>query len=211
MSIITKKEEGMFLLLYNRGGYVLDFTNNTFDVFTTASIGEALQTKYGLSKGKSLVAYLSEASEADRTKLLVDLFHHYEDEMEYEYNPNYEDILWSGVSRYDEKYAKIYLKCKDIVNRLDGGTVVITKTAELLKTKFSSEYLSKQIDLMVQMQITNPTNAIGMAKELIESCCKTILDEEGVSYSKDDDERALRSRRGNLFLHACVGSGRKTV
>lgn len=199
MSIITKKEEGMFLLLYNRGGYVLDFTNNTFDVFTTASIGEALQTKYGLSKGKSLVAYLSEDSEADRTKLLVDLFHHYEDEMEYEYNPNYEDILWSGVSRYDEKYAKIYLKCKDIVNRLDGGTVVITKTAELLETKFSSEYLSKQIDLMVQMQITNPTNAIGMAKELIESCCKTILDEEGVSYSKDDEVPQLASKTMNIL------------
>lgn len=199
MSIITKKEEGMFLLLYNRGGYVLDFTNNTFDVFTTASVGEALQTKYGLSKGKSLVAYLSEASDADRTKLLVDLFHHYEDGMEYEYNPDYEDILWSGVSRYDEKYAKIYLKCKDIVNRLDGGTVVIAKTAELLKTKFSSEYLSKQIDLMVQMQITNPTNAIGMAKELIESCCKTILDEEGVSYSKDDDVPQLASKTMNIL------------
>ena len=40
---------------------------------------------------------------------------------------------------------------------------------------------------MVQMQTENPTNAIGMAKELIESCCKTILDEKGVTYSKDDD------------------------
>ena len=57
--------------------------------------------------------------------------------------------------------------------------LLLQKTAELLKTKFSSEYLSKQIDLMVQMQITDPTNAIGMAQELIESCCKTILDEEG--------------------------------
>ncbi len=107
MSVITKKEEGIFLLLYNRNGYVLDFTNNTFDVFTTASIGKALQTKYGLSKGKSLVAYLNEASDADRTKLLVDLFHHYEEEMVYEYNQDYEDFLWSGISRYDEKYAKI--------------------------------------------------------------------------------------------------------
>lgn len=40
MAIITKKEEGTFLLLFNRDGYVLNFTNNTFDVFTTASIGE---------------------------------------------------------------------------------------------------------------------------------------------------------------------------
>lgn len=199
MSIITKKEEGIFLLLYNRGGYVLDFTNNTFDVFTTASVGEALQTKYGLSKGKSLVAYLNETSDADRTKLLVDLFHHYEDEMEYEYNPNYEDYLYSGISRYDEKYAKIYLKCKEIIDRLGGGTVAITKVAETLKIKFSSEYLSKQIDLMVQMQTTNPTNAIGMAKELIESCCKTILDEKGVTYSKDDGVPQLASKTMDIL------------
>ena len=135
MSIITKKEKEMFLLLYNRGGYVLDFTNNTFDVFTTVSVGEALQKKYGLSKGKSLVAYLNEASDTDRTKLLVDLFHHYEEEMEYEYNPDYEDILWSGVSRYEEKYAKMYLKCNEIVNRLDGGTVAITKNGRIIKNK----------------------------------------------------------------------------
>lgn len=107
MSVITKKEEGIFLLLYNRNGYVLDFTNNTFDV-----------------------------SDADRTKLLVDLFHHYEDEMEYEYNQEYEDFLWSGSSRYDEKYAKIYFKCKEIIDRLDGGTVAIAKTAESLKKIF---------------------------------------------------------------------------
>lgn len=195
MAIITKKEEGIFLLLYNRDGYVLNFTNNTFDVFTTASIGEAIQTKYGMSKGKSLVTYLNEASDSDRTKLLIDLFHHYEDEMEYEYNKDYKDDFdWSGISRYDEKYAKIYHKCKEVVDKLEGGTVVIAKTAEELKEKFSSDYLSRQIDLMVQMQVSDPTNAIGMAKELIESCCKTILDELNIAYTKDDDVPQLASK-----------------
>lgn len=193
--IITKKEEGTFLLLYNRDGYVLDFTNNTFDVFTTASVGEAIQNKYGLSKGRSLVAYLNEANDAERTKLLVDLFHHYEEKMEYEYNKDYEDdFIWSGNSRYDERYAKLYLKCKEVIDRLNGGTVAIVQIAEDLKTKFSSEYLSRQIDLMVQMQVSDPTNAIGMAKELIESCCKTILDEMGIVYTKDDDVPQLTSK-----------------
>lgn len=195
MSIITKKEEGTFLLLYTRGGYVLDFSNNTFDVFTTESVGEALQTKYGLSKGKSLVAYLNEASDVYRTKLLVDLFHHYEEKMEYEFNKDYvDDTWWSSTSRYDEKYAKLYLKCKDVVDRIDGSMVAIAKTAEDLKTKFSSEYLSRQIELMLQMQVTDPTNAIGTAKELIESCCKTILNEMSISYTKDDDVPQLASK-----------------
>ena len=60
MQFVAKKEEGTFLLLFNRSGYVLDFTDNSFDVFTTASIGEPIKTKYGLSKGKSLVAYLND-------------------------------------------------------------------------------------------------------------------------------------------------------
>ena len=195
MPIITKREQGTFLLLYNRDGYVLDFTNNTFDVFTAASVGEAIQTKYGLSKGKSLVAYLNEANDVDRTKLLVDLFHHYEEKMEYEYNKDYEDdFIWGGNSRYDERYAKLYLKCKEVIDCLEGSTVVIAKTAEELKTKFSSEDLSRQIDLMVKMQVSDPTNAIGMAKELIESCCKTILDEMGILYTKDDDVPQLTGK-----------------
>ena len=61
-AVITKQEEGTFLMLFNRSGYVLNFSTNDFDVFTTNSIGEALCAKYGLSKGKSLIAYLNSAS-----------------------------------------------------------------------------------------------------------------------------------------------------
>jgi hypothetical protein len=34
---------------------------------------------------------------------------------------------------------------------------------------------------------THPTGTIGIAKELIESCCKTILEANDVQYSKNDD------------------------
>lgn len=196
MSMITKQEEGTFLMLLNRSGYVLNFSTNDFDVFTTNSIGEALCTKYGLSKGKSLNAYLNSASDENRLKLLSDLFHYYEENMEYEYNKDYEDDLYwgSSISRYDERYARIYQKCKSIMDRLEGGSSVIAKTADSLKGKFSSEYMSQQIELMVSMQSTNPTNAIGMAKELIESCCKTILENLGILWSKTDDVPQLTSK-----------------
>lgn len=196
MSMMTKQEEGTFLMLFNRNGYVLNFSTNDFDVFTTNSIGEALCAKYGLSKGKSLTAYLNSASDENRIKLLSDLFHHYEDTMEYEYNKDFEDDLYwgSSISRYDEKYARIHQKCKAIMDRLEGGSSVIAKTADSLKGKFSSEYMSRQIELMVSMQSTNPTNAIGMAKELIESCCKTILENLGIAWSKTDDVPQLTSK-----------------
>ncbi len=196
MSMMTKQEEGTFLMLFNRSGYVLNFSTNDFDVFTTNSIGEALCAKYGLSKGKSLNAYLNSASDENRLKLLSDLFHYYEDNMEYEYNKDYEDDLYwgSSISRYDERYARIYQKCKAIMDRMEGGSSVIAKTADSLKGKFSSEYMSQQIELMVSMQSTNPTNAIGIAKELIESCCKTILEDLGIAWSKTDDVPQLTSK-----------------
>lgn len=111
-----------------------------------------------------------------------------ENKMEYEYNKDYEDLeSWSTMSRYDEHYAKIYAKCREIVSGLEGSVVASAQTAEDLKEKFSSDYLTEQIDLMVKMQMTNPTNVIGMAKELIESCCKTILDELGIVYTINDN------------------------
>lgn len=201
MSGITKMEEGTFLMLFNRSGYVLNFSTNDFDIFTTNSIGEALCEKFGLSKGKSLTAYLNNASDENRFKLISDLFYYYKENMEYEYNENYEDdIYWvSSVSRYDERYARIYKKCKVIMDRLEGVPSVITKTADNLKNKFSSEYMSRQIELMVSMQLTNPTNAIGLSKELIESCCKTIIDELNIEWGKNDDVPQLANKTLNAL------------
>ncbi len=194
-NILSKKDEGTLLMLFNRDGYVLNFSTNSFDVFTTNSIGVALCEKFKMSKGKSLIAYLNLASDIDRTTLLHDLFDYYENNMEYEYNPDYEDdFWWSSSSSYDEKYGKLYQQCKEIIGRLDGVMPAISMTAENIKSKFSSEYLSQQIDLMVGMQTTNPTDAIGKAKELIESCCKTILDEMNIAWNRNDDVPQLTNK-----------------
>ena len=86
MKVFSEIEKGVFLKLFNRGGYVLDFSTNDFDIFTMASIGIPLCTKYELSKGKSLIAYLSEASDVDGTKLLRDLLEYYEINYKSEYD-----------------------------------------------------------------------------------------------------------------------------
>ena len=49
------------------------------------------------------------------------------------------------------------------------------------------------------MQTSDPTKAIGLAKELIESCCKTILDEKGITYSKSDDVPQLADKTMNVL------------
>ena len=77
MPSLTQIEKGIFMKLFNRGGYVLNFSTNEFDVFTLESIGVPLCETYKQSKGKSLMAYIGEASDDDIIKLLKDLLDYY--------------------------------------------------------------------------------------------------------------------------------------
>lgn len=190
METLTKIEVGTFLKLFNRGGYVLDFSTNDFDVFTMGSIGIALCDKYKMSKGKSLSAYVNEASEENVIKLLKDLLDYYEENYEKEYTQETDEETY-GYFRYNAEYARLYKKCRAYMDRVLNVTTPLATNAAELQEKFSSEYLSKQIELMLRMQNENPTDAIGKAKELIESCCKTILDNKGVAWDKNWDMSKL--------------------
>lgn len=187
MSVFSLVEKGTFLKLFNRGGYVLDFSTNDFDIFTMESVGVALCEKYQMSKGKSLTAFINSASDEDCVKLLYDLLEHYEANYENEYKKEVDEENSWGFKRYNSEYAKIYAKCREYMDRVTNRSTPLAATAFDLQEKFSSEYLTKQIDLMLKMQIENPTDAIGKAKELIESCCKTILDELQVTWDKSWD------------------------
>lgn len=150
MGTLTKIEVGTFLKLFNRGGYVLDFSTNDFDVFTMGSIGNALCDKYKMSKGKSLSAYVNEASEEDVIKLLKDLLDYYEENYEKEYMQETDEETY-GYFRYNAEYACLYKKCRTYMDRvLDVTTPLATNAAEL-QEKFSSDYLSKQIELMLRI------------------------------------------------------------
>ena len=82
---MNNTEKGIFLKLFNRDGYVLDFSTSEFDTFTMESVGVALCAHYGMSKGKSLNAYINESSDEQSNKLLLDLLKYYE--LQY---PNFE-------------------------------------------------------------------------------------------------------------------------
>ena len=168
--IITKSELSSLIGLFNRGGYVLDFSSSAFDDFTKEVVGFRLTVYYGLSKGKSLVAFTEEGKESDIVKLFVALFDYY-----------------VSNSAYDEEKKGIaYQELTDVIKRIRSGIVAINEFAKELECQFSSEYMSAQISIMMKMTKENPTEAIGKAKELIESCCKTILEERNMSLSKDE-------------------------
>ncbi|KXB72278.1 hypothetical protein [Peptoniphilus sp. DNF00840] len=70
-------EKGYLDELFNRGGYVLDFSTNDFDEFTFQSIGIRLCEKYHLSKGKSLREFTNEGDSYKIAKLYKDLLEFY--------------------------------------------------------------------------------------------------------------------------------------
>ena len=198
METLTKIEIGTFLKLFNRGGYVLDFSTNDFDIFTMDSIGVALCEKYKMSKGKSLTAYINDVSDNDAAKLLKDLLEYYEEHYEWEYNENVDEGL-GYFHQYNAENARLYKKCRTYMDRVLNIATPLAANASELAEKFSSEYLAKQIQLMLKMQTENPTDAIGKAKELIGSCCKTILDNEKIAWDKNWDMGKLTGETLNLL------------
>lgn len=178
---ITQLEKGIFLSLFNRGGYVLDFSTNDFDNFTLMSVGVALCERYQLSKGKSLTAYLDDCADGDALKLLNDLLEYYELHYEDEYvKPDVSEKRPYNHIRYSSEYARYYRKARAVIDREIAEHNPFEGASEYLKEQFSSEYMTAQINSLMELRTTNPTDAIGKAKELVESCCRTILKETGV-------------------------------
>ena len=173
---MNNNEKGTLLKLFNRIGYVLNFSTSDFDAFTMDSVGVALCDRYKLSKGKSLTAYIQEASDDDGYKLLSDLLAYYENDY-----PSF-DVETHEKGFFDTSegtYRSLYLKCKGIIEKYNK----VEPNEEIAKSvdeAFSSEYISQQIKLMLSTQETYPAEAIGKAKELLESCCRTILKERNV-------------------------------
>ena len=149
------------------------------------SIGFALCSKYNLSKGKSLTAFVNEAPSELSTKLLLDLLSYYE-----KCYPNFEKERdgitdpYSIFAQDNTEYQHLYAQCKEIASRISPDQFSESLT-NILKESFSSDYINKQLSIMLENQATNPTESIGKAKELIESCCETILEKSGVTIDKD--------------------------
>lgn len=105
-------DKSAFLKLFVRNGYVLNFSTNDFDIFTTESIGVPLCKQYNLSKGKSLSAYCNDADNNQVVKLFSDLLRYYE-------------IHCMHLS-YEAENKTLYEKCKEILEREKGVVLVST-------------------------------------------------------------------------------------
>ncbi len=97
-----------------------------------------------------------------------------------------------ALVEYAETYAEgtadrvLVEQCKEIGNRLLAGNVNIDSLKETVVI-FDAKHLDEQLRRIEQSVDSDPSLAIGTAKELIETCCKTILAERGKLVSGSPD------------------------
>lgn len=175
MNSLTAREKSLIKREFNQGGYVLNFSNSTFADFTFDSVGISVQDEYGLSKGASLECFFNEAEDHLAGKLLNDLIQQRKDDALFEE----EDIA--------PNEEKLLSECQKIADRLNSIDAISSQIALVTKSSFNSAYIEQQVSQMYSSIDSNPTDAIGKAKELLESCAKTILKERGIPYSSKTD------------------------
>ena len=185
---ISNTEIKNFLTFLNRGGYVLNFSTPSFDEFTFDVVGVGLCSRYGLSKGKSLEQYVCDASEQEIIKLFKALIDYYETQQDY-----------NEERESDKKYGLLYKRCKEVIANIHIETTLLAEHAIQIKQQFSSDYISSLVEIMYANQSENPTESIGKAKELIESCCKTILENKGIQMDKKWDVNRLVTETRKLL------------
>lgn len=90
-------------LLFNSGGYVLDFTNATYSQFVLEKTGSDLYRKYGMSKGKNLAAIVNGESDSTVGKLIIELLRYMQE-----------------FKMVNDKNKVLFSECADLGNRLLG-------------------------------------------------------------------------------------------
>ena len=158
--IILEKYLGM------RSGYVLNFSDRTFGEFVFESveidIHDEKYTKQGTSKANKLRAFWKLESDVMVSNLLLALID-YEKSLN-----NMPDVEAKALSE----------KCRHIAAGLLAGGPRLSSLKEHARI-LNAGHLAEQIWRLEASVESDPSLAIGTAKELIETCCKTILAERG--------------------------------
>lgn len=118
-------DKATFLNFFNEGGYVFDFSNDTFDNFTLGSVGFEIRLKYKLSKGSSLQQFARDSDDATIIKLFTDLIYYYE-----------KKLLGKSIFDTVERHNK-FLICKNLIQKYKTNTSnVYAPTIKLINNDY---------------------------------------------------------------------------
>ena len=161
-----------------QSGYVLDFTDRTFREFVEEAVNVDIHsdnyTKQGTSKANKLRTFWKIESDYQVGTLVSALIDYVEAQ---DKNP-WPEVL-DSINRAGEIAARL----------LGAGPSLSDLKSHA--TKFNANYLAEQVRRLEAAIDNDPALAIGTAKELIETCCKTILADRGKSVSNSADVSTL--------------------
>jgi hypothetical protein len=160
------------------GGLVLKFSDRTFGEFVYETAGldihDGKYTATGTSKANKLRAFWKVERDHTVGELILALV-------------DYDATLNPAQDAEAKALAKT---CRQIATRLLAGSPSLSPLKEHANI-LNATHLAEQIRRMEASVETDPALAIGTAKELIETCCKTILAERGKPVSGTPDVSTL--------------------
>lgn len=149
-----------------RSGYVLDFSDRTFGEFCDDAVDVDIHSdKYlahGTSKANKLRTFLELESDYLVGRLLNALV----------------DYAEETSRELTEDERKLAERCRGIATRLLAGGPSLADLKQQARV-LDASHLAEQIRRLEDSVEKDPSLAIGTAKELIETCCKTILAARG--------------------------------
>lgn len=159
-------------------GYVLDLSDREFGELCQEAVGADIHSERycenGTSKAKKLRAFWQIESDYAVGQLVMALVEHEEARQ---------------TIRSDQE-LELAERCKAIARRLLTSSTDLARLGQHAAT-LDARYLAQQVQRMELAIQTDPSLAIGTAKELIETCCKTILAELGDPASASVEMPAL--------------------
>ena len=172
MSSLRAHEKKLFEQLFGMAsGYVMDFTNVTFAEFFREHGIEIYSNKYafnGDSKAKRLRAFWEVEENEIVAEVLSSLLEYWRS-------------TFLGKATPEE--VQLAEKCEEVIRGLEPQHISLGDL-KTFAVQFNAQYLEDQIRRMEQAVSKDPPLAIGTAKEVIETCCRTILSERGKQVSR---------------------------
>lgn len=193
MSSLTPREKVILEGLFGMdSGYVIHFSDATLGTFfgeLNIDIHGNTYTRNGSSKAKKLREFWRLESDdivgASILGIIEQILTQREKmESRFDYVESEEDKLRK------QKKDELISKAREIASRLCSGNGNLQFLKETTKP-FDAIQLTKQINRMESAIQEDPDLAIGTAKELIETCCKTILSERNKEINPSWDVSRL--------------------
>ncbi len=175
MSTLKMRDKRVLEEFFGMGsGYVLNFSDRTFGDFVLESVDIEIHSEkytiHGASKAKKLRAFWEIETDYIVGRLLNALIEETED----------------TTRERTEEDNKLADRCREIASRLLAGGPSLDDLKQKAQA-LDGNHLTEQIRRLEDSVETDPSLAIGTAKELIETCCKTILSERGLEISGTPD------------------------